>query len=140
MPLPIFPVEPNKGRRKRGRPKVYGRKIRVSSLLADRTSMEEAVANVYGEPDVKIRYCVRDLMWRPVGRLVRFVAVIHPTRGTILLMSTDLTLSALDIIKIYGLRFKIEHMFKQAVRLIGSFSYHFWMLCHEQRRSTRRFA
>jgi hypothetical protein len=102
-----LPVEPNKGRRKRGRPKVYARKIRVSSLLADRTSMEEAVANVYGEADVKIRYCVRDLMWRPVGRLVRFVAVIHPTRGTILLMSTDLTLSALDIIKIYGLRFKI---------------------------------
>jgi hypothetical protein len=123
-----LPVEPNKGRRKRGRPKVYGRKIRVSSLLADRTSMEEAVANVYGEADVKIRYCVRDLMWRPVGRLVRFVAVIHPTRGAILLMSTDLTLSALDIIKIYGLRFKIEHMFKQAVRLIGSFSYHFWMM------------
>ena len=123
-----LPVEPNKGRRKRGRPKVYGRKIRVSSLLADRTSMEEAVANVYGEADVKIRYCVRDLMWRPVGRLVRFVAVTHPTRGTILLMSTDLTLSSLDIIKIYGLRFKIEHMFKQAVRLIGSFSYHFWMM------------
>jgi hypothetical protein len=67
-------------------------------------------------------------MWRPVGRLVRFVAVVHPTRGTILLMSTDLTLCALDIIKIYGLRFKIEHMFRQAVRLIGSLSYHFWMM------------
>jgi len=25
------------------------------------------------------------------------------------------------------LRFKIEHSFKQAVRLIGSFAYHFWM-------------
>jgi hypothetical protein len=42
-------------------------------------------------------------------------------------MSTDLTLCAQDIIKIYGLRFKIEHMFRQAVRLIGSLSYHFWM-------------
>jgi hypothetical protein len=123
-----LPVEPNKGRRKRGRPKVYGKKIRVSSLLTDRKPMEEAVINVYGERGVKVRYCVRDLMWRPVGRLVRFVAVIHPTKGTILLMSTDLTLSAVDIIKLYGLRFKIEHMFKQAVRVIGSFSYHFWMM------------
>ena len=26
-----------------------------------------------------------------------------------------------------GLRFKIEHTFKQAVRQIGSFTYHFWM-------------
>jgi hypothetical protein len=123
-----LPVEPKKGRRKRGRPKLYGKKIRVTSLLTDHKSMEEAVVNVYGEGGVKIRYCMRDLMWRPVGRLVRFVAVIHPTRGAILLMSTDLTLCALDIISIYGLRFKIEHMFRQAVRLIGSFFYHFWMM------------
>ena len=43
-------------------------------------------------------------------------------------MSTDLSLSAGDIIHLYGLRFKIEHSFKQAVRLIGSFAYHFWMM------------
>jgi hypothetical protein len=42
-----------------------------------------------------------------VGELVRFVAVVHPTRGKILLMSTDLTLDALDIISLYGFRFKI---------------------------------
>ena len=42
-------------------------------------------------------------------------------------MCTDTTLSAIEIIRLYGLRFKIEHSFKQAVRLIGSFSYHFWM-------------
>ena len=34
---------------------------------------------------------------------------------------------AIDIIRLYGLRFKIEHTFKQAVRQIGSFTYHFWM-------------
>ena len=123
-----LPVEPKKGGRNRGRPKLYGKKIRVSSLLTDQKSMEEAVVNIYGEDGVKVRYCVRDLMWRPVGRLVRFVAIVHPTRGSILLMSTDLTLCALDIISIYGLRFKIEHMFRQAVRLIGSFFYHFWMM------------
>ena len=72
-----------------------------------------------------IAFC--DLMWRPAGRLVRFVAVIHPTRGACLLMCTDTSLSAIDIIRLYGLRFKIEHSFKQAVRLIGSFAYHFWM-------------
>jgi hypothetical protein len=99
----------------------------VKSLLSDVQSMEEATADVYGERGVKIRYRVRDLMWRPVGQLVRFVAVVHPTRGNIVLMTTDLALCPLDVIRIYGLRFKIEHMFRQAVRLIGSLSYHFWM-------------
>ena len=123
-----LPAEANKARRNRGRPRIYGKKVSVNSLLANQKSMEEAVINIYGERGVKVRYCVRDLMWRPVGRLVRFVAVIHPTKGTILLMSTDLTLCATDIISIYGLRFKIEHMFRQAVRLLGSLSYHFWMM------------
>ena len=42
-------------------------------------------------------------------------------------MSTDTTLSAIEIIRLYGLRFKIEHAFKQAIHIIGTFSYHFWM-------------
>jgi hypothetical protein len=90
--------------------------------------MEELVSPVYGERGVKIRYRACDLLWRPVGQLVRFVAVVHPTRGACLLMSTDLSLDARDIIRIYGLRFKSEHMFRQAVREIGSFAYHFWMM------------
>ena len=42
-------------------------------------------------------------------------------------MCTDISLSAIDIIRLYGLRYKIEHSFKQAVHVIGSFAYHFWM-------------
>ena len=101
------PAPRKKGRKTRGRPKTYGKKIKLKSLLANIKSMQQ--------------------LWRPAGRLVRFVAVVHPTRGSCILMCTDTSLSAVDIIRLYGLRFKIECSFKQAVRQIGSFAYHFWM-------------
>jgi len=122
------PAEPPQGKRKRGRPRRYGKKIKLKFLLADSQSMSEMASPVYGERNVMLRYRVCDLIWRPAGRLVRFVAVIHPTRGVCLLMATDLALTATDIISLYGLRFKIEHSFKQAIHLIGALAYHFWMM------------
>jgi hypothetical protein len=117
----------HQGPKKRGRPRMYGEKVKLRSLFGDQTAMEKAASPVYGENNVTLQYRVCDLLWRPVGRLVRFVVVIHPTRGRCLLMSTDTSLGAIEIIRLYGLRFKIEHGFKQAVRVIGTFSYHFWM-------------
>ena len=54
--------------------------------------------------------------------MVRFVAVIHPSRGRRIMMSTALSLPPIDIIALFGLRFKIEVSFKQAVRTIGSYA------------------
>ena len=116
-----------RGPKKRGRPRLYGEKVKLRSLLHDEKAFLQAPSPVYGEDSVTIRYQVRDLLWRPAGQLVRFVAVHHPSRGACLLMCTDLSLSGIEVIRLYGLRFKIEHSFKQAVHLIGSFAYHFWM-------------
>ena len=109
------------GPRTRGRPRVYGSKVKLKSLLADAQSMPAAASPVYCEHNVTLHYRVVDLLWRPVGRLVRFVAVSHPSRGACLLMCTDLSLPATEIIRLYGLRCKIEHGFKQAVHQ-GAFS------------------
>jgi len=121
------PASRKKGRKTRGRPKTYGKKIKLKSLLANVNAMQQVASPVYGENNVTLRYRVHDLLWRPAGRLVRFVVAVHPTRGSCILMCTDTSLSAVDIIHLYGLRFKIECSFKQAVRQIGTFAYHFWM-------------
>ncbi len=67
-----------RGPRKRGRPRIYGRRVKVSSLLQDPKAFQQGPSPVYGENKVIIQYRVRDLLWRPAGRLVRFVAVVHP--------------------------------------------------------------
>jgi len=124
-----------RGPRKRGRPKIYDRKVKPKSLLQDSKGREQAKNPVYGERQVVIQYKVRDLLWRPAGRLVRFVAVIHPTRGSCLLMCTDTSLAAIEIIRLYGLRFKID--IDQAWRLsrIGGVAV---SLCKQQRPAVPR--
>jgi hypothetical protein len=112
---------------KRGRPKKYGPKVRLRNLFKAERAFIEASSPVYGEQNVTIQYRVVDLLWRPVGRMVRFVLVKHPTRGQIILMSTLLALHPLTIIKVYGWRFKIEVSFRQAIHTLGTYAYHFWM-------------
>ena len=124
LPHPALPQDTP---RKRGRPRKYGDKIKVASLLENEDAFSQAKSPIYGETNVTLSFRTADMLWRPVGALVKFVVVKHPKRGTILLMCTDLTLAPLEIIRIYGLRFKIELSFKQALRIIGAFAYHFWM-------------
>ncbi len=111
----------------RGRPRVYGKKVKLKTLFNEEESFTSAPSPVYGEKNVTLRYRVIDLHWRPIGHLVRFVLVIHPSRGRKILLATDLSFSGLQIIELFGVRFKIEVAFKQAIYTLGTYAYHFWM-------------
>jgi hypothetical protein len=122
------PVAEKRAPRKRGRPRIYGKKLKLRSLFDEPgQAWQCAQSPVYGERGVMIRFLCVDLLWRPLRSLVRFVLVDHPTRGRTMLLCTDLTMAPIEIIRLYGLRFKIELSFKQALRVLGVYAYHFWM-------------
>ena len=114
-------------RPRRGRPRLYGPKLYLRHLLRDSALFISAPSPVYGEKDVVLKYRCLDLLWKPARGLVRFVLVRHPTRGNLILLTTHLKLDALQVIALYGDRFKIEVGFKQAKYTLGAQAYHFWM-------------
>jgi hypothetical protein len=89
-----FPASPPKGKR-RGRRARYGDKSKLHEWFRYEKDFTKASSPVYGETGVTLRYYTFDLFWRKLGRLVRFVWVIHPTRGRLVLLCTDLTPGAL---------------------------------------------
>ena len=83
-----FPAPSPKGQR-RGRPATYGLKSKLHHWFRYKKQFAKALSPVYGESGVTLRFYTFDLLWRKLGRLVRFVWVIHPTRGRLVLLRTD---------------------------------------------------
>jgi Transposase DDE domain len=91
--------------RKRGRKPHYGRKWTLASLLTAETPTRERLT-LYGKR-TEVVFVVRDVWLRDVAQKVR-VVVLEGAKEPISLVSTDLALSALQIIELYGARFSIE--------------------------------
>ena len=74
----------------------------------------------------QVRYLSRVYRWgRGLYLPLQFVLVEYSGKRAIL-VSTDLTISAEDIIVAYAYRFKIETMFRAFKQWFGGFCYHFW--------------
>ena len=111
---------------RRGRKPTYGKKVRLRDTFKEKDGWAESDVELYGER-CHARYKTKDLVWRPAGRLVRFVFVVLNGTAKCMFMSTDTRLEALEIVHLYSLRFKIELGFKVAKHVTGGVLYHFWM-------------
>ena len=109
----------------RGRPRKYGFKLRLMDLFETKAGdFEQTTIAAYGQFK-EVTFLCLDLIWRPIGEKVRFV-LVRDGAEKFILMSSDIELSASDIIRAYSYRFKIEVNFKVLKHLMGAFFYRFW--------------
>src|SRR5262249_15868261 len=89
----------------RGRQPRYGRQWPLASLLRAETPTREHLT-LYGTL-TEVVFVVRDVWLRDVAHTVRLL-VLEGAKEPLLLVRTDLTLSALQIIESYGARCSLE--------------------------------
>jgi len=110
----------------RGAPAKKGEKVKVASLFESMaSSFVTASAVMYGKQE-EVRYYSVELLWGDQWyQNLKFVLVWLNGVKTIL-VSTDLTLTPVEIIELYCHRFKIECAFRELKQVIAGFSYRFW--------------
>ena len=93
--------------RKRGRPKKKGDTVHLWKQFTEAPdSFTEAFVSIYGR-NQSVRYKCMDLLWgQKLYQKLRFVLVEYDVQRSIL-VSTDLTLTAVQIIELYSRRFCI---------------------------------
>jgi hypothetical protein len=117
------PAEPTG---KRGRPAKKGASVKLSERFTDTTAdFIDATVRLYGKME-NIRYHCVDLLWgTKLYQELRFVFVEYRDIKSIL-VSTDLTLDPVAIVRLYSYRFSIECAFRELKQVIGAFHYRFW--------------
>ncbi|MCY9542889.1 transposase [Paenibacillus alvei] len=109
-----------------GRPPKKGKMLKLAELFQTRAAdFQTATVTLYGKEEIVSFLCL-DLLWgQGLYQKLRFVLVRHGDRLAIL-VSTDLSLTAAEIVELYGYRFKIECTFREMKQVIGAFGYRFW--------------
>ena len=116
----IFDFPSANGRKGPGRPRKYGQKLGSVATLAAifKPNAKSYAVNLYGRQRTVLAY-EQVVMLKTLRCAVRVVWIYRFSKCTPL-FSTDLTLSVRQIIEYYGARWKIEALFKELKRDIGS--------------------
>lgn len=110
----------------RGRRPVHGPAVRLWNLFGDHpVPFQEVRLQIYGEWE-DVRFFSAVYLWgQGLYQPLQFVLAEYREKR-IILVCTDLSMPAEDIITAYACRSKIEGMFREMKQQIGAFCYHFW--------------
>ncbi len=118
-----FPAKPKPSHRRGPQPR-YGDKVHLMECFDYPHLFHTVECCVYGQREA-VRLMSVPLLWKPLGDWLLFIFAIT-SRGPIVLMSSDLTLSPTTAIELYCMRTRIEIMFSIMKNIIGAFRFHFW--------------
>lgn len=126
-----FEVAPVPVKRKRGRPKKYGKKVRLQQLFACGELFRRVQVDLYGKRQEALLHEVV-LYWQK--SLVKFVLTVDEKGRKAIFLCTNLALGGEAIAEAYGWRFKIEVSFRALVERMFAFSYRFWLKTMKKRK------
>jgi hypothetical protein len=118
---------PSGKKRKRGRPRKYGKKLQLMKLFDSKAKayrFRKAEALLYGRRE-RIGYLTLDLLWKPTKTMLRFI-LVESSRGRMVLISSDLKLNPVAAVQMYCRRVTIETLFDTLKNNLGAMGYHFW--------------
>jgi hypothetical protein len=114
-------------KRKQGRPRKYGQKLRLMALFDSKAQAREfrtSEAHVYDRVET-IRFLALDLLWKPIKDKLRFI-LVESSRGRMVLITSDLHLNPVAAVEMYCRRVRIETLFDTLKNTLGGMGYHFW--------------
>jgi len=116
-------------KRKRGRPRKYGKRIKLQNIVNNQDGWFKVQAFLYGKEEIK-EVKVFKALYKPTGCLVQVLVVRESKDCFRAFMCTDLNASAVEILEAVADRYAIEQNFsdikeiegagQQQVRTIGS--------------------
>ncbi|MFZ0257646.1 MAG: hypothetical protein WAN46_18850 [Gammaproteobacteria bacterium] len=118
-----FPAAPKPSGRPGPQPR-YGDKVHLMACFDHRQLFHTAQCHVYGQLEA-VQLMSISLLWKPLGDWLLFIFAIT-SRGPIVLMCSDLTLSPTTAIELYCVRSRIEILFDVMKNLLGAFRFRFW--------------
>jgi hypothetical protein len=115
----LYEVPPTPTKRGRGRPKKYGDKIDVKSLIASQEGWQIVECRQYGQIVQKRVKSFIAASRLTKGKPIKVVLVKENDKTCVSLMSTEANMEVKEILEAYGVRFGIEEMFKDLKEVWG---------------------